>query len=305
MNDKNRLKQSIKVSEVISAEWWSMKRQFENQYIMRCISPTHEDKKPSMVINDEKQIFTCFSCGIWWDIFNVLDYMRPDINWFYQQLRHLENSTWYEVIDNSFSLRGEEEIITDYQDDKEFQKVMNYIADYWSSELPKKIEDTYILNSETISYKAFKWWYETSQWYWLSRDIIKEHKLWYSEYNSKLYKELLTKFDKTDIDKTKLFDKRWISLFKGRITIPTIVKGDVKYFTSRKTEYSPLNKYEEAKYKNQKIDNIYYYNEDDLDSDCVFITEWYFDCLALKNIWYNSISLWGLFVKYEKRLIEW
>ena len=57
MNDKDRLKQSIKVSAVISAEWWEITKQAKNQYIMRCINPAHRDEKPSMAINDEKWIF--------------------------------------------------------------------------------------------------------------------------------------------------------------------------------------------------------------------------------------------------------
>lgn len=305
MNDKDRLKQSIKVSAVISAEWWEITKQAKNQYIMRCINPAHRDEKPSMAINDEKWIFKCFSCEIWWDIFNVLDYMRPDIKWFYKQLKYLEKNDYRKPIYVPSSLQGTEKKIANYQDDKGVQEVMNYIADYWSSQLPKKVKDDYLLNTKTISYRGYKWALTRDKWYWLSEDIIKDYKLWYAKYNSDLYQELLTKFDKKDIDKTGLFDKRWVSLFKERITIPTIVNWNVKYFTARKTELSPKNRFEDAKYKNQKWDNKYYYNEDDLHSSCLFIVEWYFDCLALKDIWYNSIALWWLYARNKKKLLEW
>lgn len=305
MINKKELKQNIKISDVVSAEWWELMKQWKNQYLCRCINPVHLDENPSMSINNEKWIFKCFSCEIWWDIFNVLDYMKPDINSFYNQLKYLENTYYWKAINKPLSLWGKQEIKVNFQDDKDFIEIMNYIANYWASKLPKEIKDKYILNSKTFSYKAYKWDLITMQWYGLNEKIVNKYKLWYSSYDSKLYKELLTKFDKDLINKTGLFDNNWVSLFKRRITIPHFINWNVVCFSSRQTEYSPINKYEQAKYKNQKIDNKYYFNEDDLNSPCVFITEWYFDCLALKNIWYNSISLWWLYIKNKSKLIEW
>ena len=91
-------------------------------------------------------------------------------------------------------------------------------------------------------------------------------------------------------------------LFKNRIVIPYIIEENVVYFIARQTELTPATKFEEGKYKNQSIDNKYLYNEWNLYRDCVFITEGAFDCLSLKNIWYDSIALWWL--ETNKGIIE-
>ena len=40
-------------------------------YLVRCLSPDHEDKHPSMRIDNITGIFNCFSCGFKGNIFNM------------------------------------------------------------------------------------------------------------------------------------------------------------------------------------------------------------------------------------------
>ncbi len=290
------------ISSVLSAEWCKLSKAGTHQYKTHCINPAHIDKKPSLHINDNKQIFKCFSCWIYGDVINLLDYIRPDIQHFGEKLKYLNQFIWTDINDY-FSLNGQEET-PNFQDEKEFRYIMNYISKYWSLQLTKEIKDKYILNSKTISYRAFKWEIITMNWYWLSEEIIKAFKLWFSPNSKELFNDLLTKYDKELIEKTWLFDRRWMPKFKNRIIIPYLDNKDVIYFTARQTEFTPKGEFESAKYLNQSIDNKYYYNESDLNENSIFITEWAFDCLSLKNIWYNSFSLSGLNIDIDSNTID-
>jgi len=302
--DKNFLKSNIKLSKIFSSETGKIiYKQWTNIFKTNCINSNHEDKNPSLVINDTKKYYKCFSCWKYGDIFNIVIKYRK-LN-FPNALKYIEKNYLWE--NNDFKTEKINEIKKNkednFQDDKDFVKVMNYISKYWELELKEDIKSKYLLNKKEIQYKNFDWEIKVN-WYWLNNKIIKKYKIWYSPNNSMLYKILKNKFSIDLIKKTSLFSSNWLPLFKNRITIPYIVEWNVRYFTSRSTEYTPINHYEIWKYKNQKINNKYYYNEDDLNNNYIFITEWVFDSLALKKIWYNSISLWWLFLKNNQKLIN-
>lgn len=300
MNDFERLKRSIKISDVFCGEGYELHREWPHQYKTHCINPEHPDKNPSLQVSDEKGIYKCFICeNITGDIFNLLDYIRPDIKWKKAQVIYLEKKYLWKSWNIDFSIKIPDKKVN-IQGGKEFRKIMNDIAIYWSQKPPNNIMYTYILDNKTISYKQYKWEKIVMQWYGLSEEIIKEYLIGYSPNSKDLYKILSKKYDKELIDKTALFDSRWMPIFKERIIIPYMVNGDVIYFIARQTEYTPPTEYERAKYKNQSIDNKYLYNQDDLNNFCVFIVEWAFDCLALKKIWYNSIALSG--IEWDKKL---
>ncbi len=290
MNDFKRLKSSIKISSVISWEGYEIQKESSYQYKMKCFH--HDDNNPSLIINDTKWIFRCFVCNwIWGDVFDFLSLVRPDIQKWKEQINYIEKKYFGKNVPDITYLEPEKQ--ENYQSDEDFQNIMKYIALYWSKKLPKEILDTYLTSSKSISYRLYNWEIMKMQWYCLSREIIDEFMIGFSPNNSELYKELQKRYPQELINKTQLFDSRWLPKFRGRITLPYIVDRKVVCFTSRQTEFTPCTQYDTAKYIHQKIDNIHLYNQDDIQSSCVFIMEWYFDWLALKNIWYNSISLWG------------
>ena len=69
MDLKDEIKNSIKLSEVISKNL-SLKKRDNNNYVALC--PFHKEKTPSFNISDDKGFYHCFGCGKNGDIFNYL-----------------------------------------------------------------------------------------------------------------------------------------------------------------------------------------------------------------------------------------
>ncbi|NPB09455.1 MAG: DNA primase [Thermodesulfobacteria bacterium] len=73
-----RIKETVNIVDVIS-EYVALKRSGRN-YLGLC--PFHADRKPSFVVNEEKQIFRCFGCGVGGDVigfymkFHNLDFVE-------------------------------------------------------------------------------------------------------------------------------------------------------------------------------------------------------------------------------------
>lgn len=307
MNDVQIIKQSVQISDVLKSEWYKLYPDGADKYKLQCCSRDHEDNTPSLSIDDQRCIFRCWWCWIGWDIINILEYIRPDLNSFKERLSYLQNNYLWKEINNSFFLSGPRKENINIQNDSDMIEIMNYIAIYWAWELPNNIKDNYLSSTNNIQYRGINGTIINMNWYWLTPEIITEYKLWYSQNSKSLYKILIEKFDIELIEKTQLFDNRWMPLFKNRITIPYFLDGNCIYFTARQTEFTPVTKYETAKYKDQPIHNKHLYNQDDLLSDCIFITEWPFDSLALKNIWYHSVALWWLQSnnQIKETLIKW
>ena len=302
MNDIDTIKENVLCSKVFAWEWSSLIQEWKNKYKTRCINPQHTDINASLTIKDDIWWFQCWSCGLKGDIINVIEYIKPEFFTFRERLLYLQdNYLWKEnntLIHISKNTKKQENI----QWDETFIEIMNYIALYLVQKLSKEIKDKYILGCEKFPYMAFKWEEVTMQWYGLREEIVEEYKIWFSPNTKELFNLLMERYNKETIDKLWLFDSRGMPLFKNRIVIPYIIEENVVYFIARQTELTPATKFEEGKYKNQSIDNKYLYNEWNLYRDCVFITEGAFDCLSLKNIWYDSIALWWL--ETNKGIIE-
>jgi len=292
VNDFKRIKASVKISDVMKGEGYSLEQVWKTQFVTECLNPSHQDNNPSLQVSDKIWQATCFVCWAKYDLFNIIWMSKPSLRW-KQLIQYVENTyisgSWEEIIS---PLWGKEK--ENFQDEKWYREMMQDIALYWSENVPKNVLDTYLMSTENITYKLYNWASINMQWYGLSENIIEQYMIGYSPNNSELYKLLLEMYDKEQIEKTQLFDSRGLPKFKNRLTIPYFKDWDVVYFTSRQTEYTPINKYDNAKYMSQSIENKYLYNEDDLENICVFICEWPMDCLALKNIWYNAIALSGI-----------
>lgn len=293
MNDFKRIKAMVKISDVMDGEEYKLEQTWKTQFVTECLNPSHQDSNPSLQVSDKIWQATCFVCWAKYDLFNIIWISKPSLRWKqliqYVEKRYISGS-WEEIIS---SLWGQEK--ENIQDEEWFKEMMQNIALYWFQNVPKNVLDTYILSNKSIAYTWYKWSTVNMQGYGLSEEIHREYLIWYSPNNTELYKLLLEKYDKEQIEATQLFDSRGLPKFKNRITIPYFKDGEVVYFTARQTEHTPMNKFDNAKYLSQSIDNKYLYNEDEIFNNiCVFICEWPMDCLALKSIWYNAIALWGV-----------
>lgn len=303
--DKNLIKQNIRITDLLISEWIAIKKIWDN-YFCRCINPEHPDENPSMSIKDSICYFECYSCKLKGDIFNILDYIKPELYDFKEQIHYLYNNYYNKNNTNLLSLQAEDKTITNIQDNKDYQNIMLYIAKYCVLRLSKEILGEYLINKNTISYTIYRN-NVNMKWYWLNKEIIDRFMIGYMPNSKELYNELIEQYDKELVHSIWLFDNRGMPLFKNRIVIPYLIDWIPRYFIARQTEYTPSNEYEQAKYKNQRISNKYLYNEDDLNNACVFIVESAFDCLALKSIWYNSVATWWINLSKHiiSKLIEW
>lgn len=307
MNDFKKLKEIIKLSDLFKWEWVSIVKSWHNSFTANCINPLHEDNIPSLQINNDKKIFKCFSCWIGWDIFNALEYLRNDIIWNKARVKYLRAKyVWAWELHNI----RDEMIINkaNIQYEKRFDEAMKIIAQYRRDNLKKEIKEKYLTSKTSFSYSDYSWEKEMTP-YWLSSEVIYENMVWFSPNSKELFTILSERYDKEFIDELWLFDWKWMPLFKNRIVIPYVIEGNIKYFKARQTECTPKNKYETAKYKNQKIENSFLFGEDNKYYDCIFICEWEFDALAIENIWFKAISIWWLnnnkLIQRLKKSLDW
>lgn len=106
--------------------------------------------------------------------------------------------------------------------------------------------------------------------------------------------------------------------FIGRITIPYMVKGSPRYFIGRKTDLTPDNKFEKAKYKklpcysekrpylHREIRNDFLYGQDELLKTQgrvdLIITEGIADCIILLQEGFKSVS--PVTIRFRKQDVE-
>ncbi|MFH1574908.1 MAG: CHC2 zinc finger domain-containing protein, partial [Acidobacteriota bacterium] len=68
----DEVRNSVNIVSVVS-EYVALKRRGRNQ-VARC--PFHIEKTPSFNVNEERQIFRCFGCGVGGDVFKFLMQME-------------------------------------------------------------------------------------------------------------------------------------------------------------------------------------------------------------------------------------
>lgn len=68
-----KIKKSVKLSQVVG-RYADLVRASGGEYKCRCLF--HDDKDPSMYMNDEKGLFHCFSCGAKGDVITIIEHME-------------------------------------------------------------------------------------------------------------------------------------------------------------------------------------------------------------------------------------
>ena len=64
----NKIRQSVNIVDVIS-NYVNLEKKGKNYF---GICPFHDDHTPSMSVSEEKQIFTCFVCGVSGNVFSFI-----------------------------------------------------------------------------------------------------------------------------------------------------------------------------------------------------------------------------------------
>lgn len=281
--------------------------------------PFHNDNKPSCAINlDSLQYnFYCFWCEKKWDIFNILE--KIENKWFKEILNDLHNNYYKKNLEykwyykkNNFNNNDNKSNKINKKSNEEYE-ILNFICDYFSKNIPNEIYDKYLLKKDFFSYETY-WWKINMNWYWFTKKLISDYKIWYSNNDSKLYNLLINKFWEKTIQKYLkdwkyfwIIDKIKKPIFKNMIIFPIIINWKIESFIWRQTEKTPNDKYNTAKYKFCNWNIIFLYNQDDLNdnfNNIVIITEWVTDCLKLKQYNHNAISiLWTSINNYLQKIL--
>jgi DNA primase len=195
------LKSQIKISEII-AKKISIKHQSSGKFIACC--PFHKEKTPSFHIDDQKEFYHCFGCGVHGNIFNFV--------------MEMENLPFFEAVTK---IANDYNISIPYLQTKEIKPEEKKVKDR-SFEIQKVIcqffeNNLYDQNDE----QALKYLHSRS----LSRKIIKKFQLGFASKDSNKLLEFLNKsgFLEMEILESGVFSRGQNNIycrFKNRVIFP-------------------------------------------------------------------------------------
>jgi DNA primase len=58
--------------EKVAADFGEPRLVGSDRLVMRCVSPTHPDRRPSLVVYPDRQTFKCFGCGEYGDVLDLV-----------------------------------------------------------------------------------------------------------------------------------------------------------------------------------------------------------------------------------------
>lgn len=270
--NKTALKEHFNILDYIS-KYVNLKKTGRN-YVGLC--PFHQEKTPSFAVNEERQIFHCFGCGVGGDLILFLEkYLKLN---FYDVLLMLEKDKGIKLIER----------------DKEIEK-KNQLRDKLLTINKKAL--TFFVNNlfkTTDGGEALKYLRNRK----LSLGTIKKFYLGFGGREwDRLARELeKLGFSSNDIEKTGLVVSGQVGkrdFFKNRIIIPILnQKNEVIGFGGRALDNS-LPKYVNSAEspvfsKRKNIFGINIAKEHIIKTKTVFIVEGYLDCLMMHQAGYNN-----------------
>ena len=216
-NDElNKIRNSVNIVDVVR-NYVNLEKKGKNYF---GICPFHDDHTPSMSVSEEKQIFTCFVCGVSGNVFSFI--------------KNYENITFIEAVNKVANLSGislSQNINVVKKYDKEYKAydlAVKYYKNNLKSELGKKAK-TY-LESRNIN-----------------ENIINEFDIGVSFNDNNLSKLLIGKnYEENMLVNIGLSNKSDIlyDLFRNRIMFPIHnSNGDAVGFSGRVYNNEPDSKY--------------------------------------------------------------
>ena len=273
MVDIESIKNRLTVNKVI---WYYLKNDMNITWQHKYLSPFKEEKTPSLVATDVKQLWKDFSSWKWGDIFAFIkEYKGYN---FYETLNELNEvfNLWLDLSDLSFNKWL-------WQKQLDIYKIHDKIVNFCIEELFKK-ENKHVLNYLT-------------QDRWLSLETIERFKIWLSK--ERLLEDyvltLLKEFPEVKKNDISLFNDKWSFLFSDRIMYPV----KTLYWKVVAFSWWRINKEQEPKYIHSTNNIIYEKSHNLLNIDKVnfiykdiYICEWNIDTIQLYNYWSEkSIAL--------------
>ncbi len=270
----------VDIVDVVS-NYVNLKKTWRN-YTWLC--PFHNEKTPSFVVSEEKQIFKCFGCGKWWNVITFLKEIEnidfPDALKLLAEKANIDMSKYKKTF-----TKNEKEI----SQKETLLKINKTALNFFHKEL---FNDEYALNYLENERK-------------LNKELIIKYKLWYApKESSKLINYLKEKwFSQQDILSAGLAKKTssWgiYSFFTNRIIFPIfnslwdVVAFSGRIFNWETNTWKYINTPETIVYHKSNI--LYNYNNaKKTKKDFLIVVEWYMDVIWLDRLAYeNAVATCG------------
>ena len=212
----NKIRQSVNIVDVIS-NYVNLEKKGKNYF---GICPFHDDHTPSMSVSEEKQIFTCFVCGVSGNVFSFI--------------KDYENITFVEAVSKVAGISG-------ISIDKEVKITKKFDLEYKAYDLAVKYYKNNLkteLGKEALEYLKSRN---------ISEDIINEFDIGLSLNDNNLTRLLLGKnYTEDMLLNIGLSNKKDIlyDIFRNRIMFPIHnSNGDAVGFSGRIYDNSVDSKY--------------------------------------------------------------
>ena len=270
----------IDIVDIVS-QYVDLKKSWRN---WTWLCPFHNEKTPSFVVSEDKQIFKCFGCGKWW---NAITFLKEIENIeFYDAIKILAEKAWVELKDyNNDKTQNKKEV--DLKD--KLIKINKTALNFFHKNL---------FSDES----AFE--YLTKQRN-LSKDLIIKYKLGYAPTKwIELINYLNQKwFEDEDIILSWLWRKSssWsiYSFFSNRIIFPIfsslwdVIAFSWRIFNWEENTWKYINTPETILYHKSNI--LYNFNNaKKTKKDFLIVVEWYMDVIWLDRLWYdNAVATCG------------
>ncbi len=242
------------------------------------ICPFHNEKSPSFMVSEDKQIFKCFWCWKWW---NAITFIKEFENLdFYDTIKILSSKAWIELKEYKNNFKTDQKEIDKKSKLVEVNKTaLNFFH--------KKLFE----NETALNYlmKERK----------LNKDIIIKYKLWYAWTKKTEFIEYMEKkwFKKEDIIEAWLARKSnsWslYSFFSNRIIFPIfssiwdVIAFSWRVFNGETNTWKYINTPETSLYNKSSV--LYNFNNaKKTKKDFLIVCEGYMDVIGANKLWYEN-----------------
>lgn len=254
-------------------EYIDLKKSWSNY---KALCPFHNEKTPSFIVSEDKQIFKCFGCWKWW---NALTFIKEIENVdFYEAIKILAKKANIDLKNYSFKTN---------QENFDLKNKLIQLNKTALNFFHKKLFE----NEKALSYLTDK--------RKLNKDIIIKYKLWFSWQNSNEFISYLKDkwFKEDEILKAWLAKKTssWslYSFFTNRIIFPIFssigeaIAFSWRIFNGETNTWKYINTPETILYNKSWV--LYNFNNaKKTKHNFLIVCEWYMDVIWADRLWYDN-----------------
>ncbi len=240
------------------------------------LCPFHNEKTPSFIVSEDKQIFKCFGCGIWWNAIKfIMEIERAE---FFEAAKLLAKDAGVEIKEFKSSKDKEK-----FKSKKDLWQINKTALNFFHSEIfenKKALE--YMEKNRKMSdkiIKKYKLGYAPDSYYKLTKYLKKK---WYSD-------ELITKAGlgrkNQNWELNSFFNNRIIFPIFSQFGEPVAFSGRI--FNNEKNTGKYINTPDTPLYDKSKILYNYHIAKQNIKTqNFVIVVEWFMDVIWLDRLGY-------------------